>query len=675
MYPVKGAIKMKKFLQIFLICQMLVCSFIYAQSIYDIYTLNNLGASNLNSYYLEDPSGENLGNLYDSLINTNAIVEIIKEPVTTDDTMLYEIYDTPNVDVNKKVSVTGEKQFTYYTLSRNDFVDSTGKFKTNLSYNEVISLADKLNISINRLEDESISYSQVIVNNMLNLIVLLLLSQFVLFIYTLLRIKVNAVKKLLGFSNRKIILDSYSEFTKFTFFSILITLAVHIIYCTIKGVLNINYILGLIVVVFTVLIIDLLLLLVTVVCVKSIDISSAIKNKLFSNSLNIFVMTAKVCFVIAIAVSISIFANQYNEYNKTLKSINEYKSLAEYYTSNGYNSDEYDKIFCYPDSIEQVSSDMREMYKNYSDKLLSANVNITNCMNENYYEVYGTSFDELLQSYSDNYAVLNKRYLNSYVELYDESGDKIDYDSLSEGTVLVPECYKNNGDVTDFCKETYSDMVNYDSFYTDEDISDEKLNINIIFIKDNQQLNVLTKYQLNDDEKITNSIIFLDSGEFAGTWYLDSLSNGNIAISLKDRDEFSSILKKYNLESLLNSGTLLTPLTEDIRYYEFTTYQSIVFVILFSVTLLFIVYLSNYLEIMTNRKELAIKRLMGFSRKKSLLSQFISDVAIIFIAIIMYFLNINVVAALLCVLLDVIFLNLLYNKIIVRNVAGNLKGE
>nr|WP_296074263.1 hypothetical protein [uncultured Ruminococcus sp.] len=666
---------MKKFLQIFLICQMLVCSFIYTQSIYDIYTLNNLGADNLNTYYLENPSGENLGNVYDSLTDRNAVVELIKEPVTNEDIMLYEIYDTPNAYVNKKMAITDEKQFSYYTLSKNDFVDSTGKFKTNLKNNEIKDIANKLNISINQTKNDNISYSQVINNNKLNLIVLLLLSQFVLFIYTLLRIKVNAVKKLLGFSNRKIILDSYSEFIKFELFSIIITMAVHTGYCAIKGVLNTNYILGLIAVELVVSVINLLLLLFTVVSVKSIDISSIIKNKLFSNSLSTFVMVAKVCFVVAISLSISIFANQYNKYNKTVENINEYKSLAKYYTSNGYNSDEYDKIFCHQDSIEQVSSDMKKMYKNYSDKLLLVDVNATNCMSENYYEVYGTTFDDLLNSYSDNYAVLNKRYLTSFVELYDEFGNKLDYDSLSKGTILVPECYKNNGKVNDFCEETYNDMVNYDSFYTDTSISDKQLNTNIIYIKDNQSLNVLSKYQLNDNESIKNTIIFLDSGEFAGTWYLDSISNGNISISLNDREEFSSILEKYNLDSLLNAGTLLTPLTEEIRYYEFTTYQTLVFAVLFSVTLLFIVYLSNYLEIMTNRKGLAIKRLMGFSSIKSLLSQFVSDFAIILIVIIMYALNINAVAALLCILLDVFFLNTLYRKIIVKDVSGNLKGE
>ena len=78
---------------------------------------------------------------------------------------------------------------------------------------------------------------------------------------------------------------------------------------------------------------------------------------------------------------------------------------------------------------------------------------------------------------------------------------------------------------------------------------------------------------------------------------------------------------------------------------------------------------------MTNRKGLAIKRLMGFSSIKSLLSQFVSDFAIILIVIIMYALNINAVAALLCILLDVFFLNTLYRKIIVKDVSGNLKGE
>lgn len=664
---------MKKFLQIFLICQMLVCSFIYCQSFYDIYTLNNLGVKGLESYYLEDVSGENLGKLYDSLINHNGIIEITKEPVTNNEKMLYEIYDTDNVNINKKVSITDDKQFKYYTLTRNDFIDSTGKFKTNLKYNEIKSISNSLSLSIKQLDNESISYSQVISNNLLNIVILLLLTQFVLFIYTLLRVKVNAVKKLMGFSSTRIIFESYTEFAKFLSLSAIITIVVHIIYFSIKDTLNSNYIIGLVLVILIVSAVNLLLLLVTVVSVKFLDISSVIKNKLFSNTLNMFVLIAKVCFVVIISLSISMFSNQYNQYSKSLKSIDKYKSLANYYTSNGYNSDEYDKVFNNTKSIEKVSSSMKQLYVNYADKLLLTYVNVMDNISNNYYQVTGVSFNELLASYSDNYSVLNKHYLKNYTMLYDEFGNKIDYDLLPKGTVLVPKQYKGNNEVNDFCKETYNDMINYDCFYTNKKISNKQLNVNIIYIDDNQQLNTLSKYQLQG-KKIKNSIIFLDSGEFAGTWYLEAISNSNISLSLQDRDKFSSILTKYNLQKLLNAGTLMTPISEDIRYYEFTTYQSLVFVILFSVTLLFIVYLSNYLEIMTNRKKLAIKRLMGFSEVKSLLAQYISDVTLLFIVIIMNFINLNYVSALICILLDVLFLNIFYRKIIVNNVEGNLKG-
>lgn len=664
---------MKKFLQIFLICQMLVCSFIYCQSFYDIYTLNNLGVKGLESYYLEDVSGENLGKLYDSLINHNGIIEITKEPVTNNEKMLYEIYDTDNVNINKKVSITDDKQFKYYTLTRNDFIDSTGKFKTNLKYNEIKSISNSLSLSIKQLDNESISYSQVISNNLLNIVILLLLTQFVLFIYTLLRVKVNAVKKLMGFSSTRIIFESYTEFAKFLSLSAIITIVVHIIYFSIKDTLNSNYIIGLVLVILIISAVNLLLLLVTVVSVKFLDISSVIKNKLFSNTLNMFVLIAKVCFVVIISLSISMFSNQYNQYSKSLKSIDKYKSLANYYTSNGYNSDEYDKVFNNTKSIEKVSSSMKQLYVNYADKLLLTYVNVMDNISNNYYQVTGVSFNELLASYSDNYSVLNKHYLKNYTMLYDEFGNKIDYDLLPKGTVLVPKQYKGNNEVNDFCKETYNDMINYDCFYTNKKISNKQLNVNIIYIDDNQQLNTLSKYQLQG-KKIKNSIIFLDSGEFAGTWYLEAISNSNISLSLQDRDKFSSILTKYNLQKLLNAGTLMTPISEDIRYYEFTTYQSLVFVILFSVTLLFIVYLSNYLEIMTNRKKLAIKRLMGFSEVKSLLAQYISDVTLLFIVIIMNFINVNYVSALICILLDVLFLNIFYRKIIVNNVEGNLKG-
>lgn len=132
---------MKKFLLIFLVGQMLVCSFIYGQSFYDIYFLNNMGVSHYNSYYVEEANGENLGQLYNELLARNISVEIIKEPVSMDGMQKYEVYDTKDISVSPLKPLSKEKEIKYLTLGKEDFIDSTGTFKTNASSKQLRDIA------------------------------------------------------------------------------------------------------------------------------------------------------------------------------------------------------------------------------------------------------------------------------------------------------------------------------------------------------------------------------------------------------------------------------------------------------------------------------------------------------------------------------------------------------
>lgn len=127
---------MKKFLLIFLIGQMLVCSFIYGQSFYDIYFLNNMGVAHYNTYYLEEANGVNLGYLYDELMARHISVEIIKEPISMDGIQRYEVYDTKDISVSVIKPLSQEKEIKYLSLKKEDFIDSTGNLKPMLLLNK-----------------------------------------------------------------------------------------------------------------------------------------------------------------------------------------------------------------------------------------------------------------------------------------------------------------------------------------------------------------------------------------------------------------------------------------------------------------------------------------------------------------------------------------------------------
>lgn len=665
---------MHKFLQIFLFCQMFVYSFIYAQSIYDIYTLNHLGADYENEYYLENISGENLNTLYDILTEARIPVEIVKTPVSDDNIMEYEIYSTPGAKIRKMIPITNDKRFSYFELTRADFVDSTGRFSCNLDYSQVLNMTENHGLSIREYSNDDISYKQVFRNNSINIILLLILSQFVLFVYTFMRSKMNAIKKLVGYSNERMVVDSLSLFVKMEGIASGIVILTHSIYCIYNRKVCTPYFSGLLLTICIVFAVNLILLFVTQFSIRSIDICVMIKNKMYSNTWNNCMIVLKIVFTVILTIGISVFMEQYSEYKNTVSEVDKYRELSQYYTANGFNSDEYEKIFREKDSIEEVSSNMKDLYHKYAEELLVMNVNVTGLMDETYYELYDTSAEKLMHSYRENYVVVNEAYFKEYMQIFNENGERIQYNDLPEHTVLVPEEYRGKK-AEQFCKERYNDFFRYDDYYSGSDSETKEKEVQVIYIPGNQKISILTPYQLETGETISNSIIFIDHGDFSGTWYLEALSNGQIAFSLSDRNAFSLILQEFHLNELLNVGTLLTPLTDDIHFYEFTANQAGVFAFLFLIALLFILYLSSHVEIMVNRKQYAIKWLLGFSIGRSIIEAVLPDGIILLLAIPLWIFGCDVRILEVSLIVDLIFLVIMYHSIIQKNIEGNMKGE
>ena len=652
---------------------MFVCSFIYGQSFYDIYFLNNMGDENLNSYYLEEANGTSLGNLYDELIKQKKSIEVVKEPISTDGIQEYEVYDTDDISISPVIPVSKEKKVSYLRLSKEDFADSTGKFKSDISYEQIQSISNKLNLTIKECDDNNISYFQAIKNNAVNLIILILISQFILLVYTFSRIKINAIKKLDGFSSLKMILDSFNEFLPMELLATGITILIHVAYFSFNKRLSITYFVGLIIAILIVWVFTIIQLLFTQISIRYININSMIKNQVYSSVWNNVMNVIKIVFIIAVTISISLLTNELKGYNKSLERIEGYRSLAKYYTSNGFNADEYDKLFADNDSIEKLSKAVKNLYDKYYSKSILIDANITNIASDSYYKIYKTNFNELNNSYKENYVVVNKNYYDKYMNFLDENGNRISI-SDSESVILVPQKYKQEKNVKQFCYEQYNSMMNYDCFYKGEQEKKFK-DATIVYIRDEQTTPLLNEYLLETGEEIKNSIIFIDNGNFDGTWYLSELSNGKLAFELTDRDEYKMLLAEYEIDNLLSVGTLLTPLTEDIRYYEFLVYQSTVFVLLFVVTLFMIIFFSNYLEVMVNRKRYALKHLMGFSIIKNVKLQLIMELIVLILAIPLLVFKQNILIIILSVVLDIAILLIMIRHLIFNNVSEIMKGE
>lgn len=632
-----------------------------------------MGADGLTSYYAEESSGSNLGSLYDVLMKNDASVEIIKEPITNDNILEYDVYDSKNISVRHKVPVSKDKKILYKKLNKDEFVDSAGRFKSNIGENEIREIYDTLGIHIRKYRQDGVEYGQVLKNNAINFLILIVLSQFVLFVFTFSRIKINAIKKLNGFSPLRMIMDSFGEFIRMEAIAATIVISIHLIYLCVNKSICISYIIGLFITVSASTLLTFLQLLVTQISIRHIDVSSMIKNKIYSNLWCIAMNVIKVVFIVAITISVSFLMTEYKSYKSILGKVEAYKSLNRFYTSNGYNSDEFDLIFSNNDAIDKISQKMKRFYiDNYSRSIL-IDANITSFATDNYFKIYNTDFDQLLESYSDNYVVINRSYLNKYLDLVDESGEKI-ICSEDSPTVLIPEKYKNNEDVKDFCRDQIKTFTNYDNIYKRKP-EKEGEDIRFIYIKNNQRIDIPDSFLLTNDEVITNSIVFVDNGHFDGTWYLQEVSNGKLSFELEDRDEYKNLLKNYGLDKLLSAGTLLTPLSKQIRYYEFIILQSGVFALLFSLTLLMIIYFSNYLEVIVNRKKYALKYLSGFSLIRRLREPIATEVIIILFGIILSAAGIFAIPLYLSVIVSIVFMLIMQRNMIVRNVTDIMRGE
>ena len=155
----------------------------------------------------------------------------------------------------------------------------------------------------------------------------------------------------------------------------------------------------------------------------------------------------------------------------------------------------------------------------------------------------------------------------------------------------------------------YDLLLNYNQNYGIQEETRTN-DFNIVYIDDNSTIKVNTEEGFSD---ITGGIIIVDTGDFGGLYYLDSLNNRSLFFSVQSREEFSALLTKYDLAQLVVAGTLLTPYLTRLESVTFVLKTLTMFSIVFVVSLVFILYISNYVDVFVNRKRYALKEIMGFS--------------------------------------------------------------
>lgn len=643
---------MKNFLKIFVLLEILLFAYIFNSSIYNIYEKNNIAADNLSGYVIEETSPEILNQFYSIFTENypNNKMELINNTLTSTDNSVYDLYCYPLDKFEQKQPVSQTIEFKYHELAKEDFLDSVGIFYTDLSGEEIDQLATQLSTQIIEYEDTSIPYSMILELNLFNFIILFIVILIIYGIYTSYSLKKIGIKKSMGFSTLRILKEQILSIVKYYSIVCLALLALLNLYYAFTNRFDFSYLIMSIFFFGIVLVVNVLCLLLTSVLIKFVRLEAMIKNKTLNKSTNVIVQVIKVAFSVVIAITIISLLEQSGEFTKSQQAVLNYKYLDGYYTANGFNSAEHDYALENPERFEEYSNSMLELYNNHHSLLC---------------DYAGSSesqspFGDSRPYYVRQTIIANENYIKEFSNIQ-INGTPLGKNVFSTPTVLIPDMYKNDESlIKEHLAGEYDLLLNYNQNYgiQEETRANE---FNIVYIDDSSTIKVNTEKGFSD---ITGGIIIVDTGDFGGLYYLDALNNRSLFFSVESREEFSALLTKYDLAQLVVAGTLLTPYLTQLESVTFVLKTLSMFAIVFVVSLVFILYISNYVDVFANRKRYALKEIMGFSHFKILKSRYIVWAIEIIISVALTAINYYFACFFAIMLLDYLFCELLYRTYI-----------
>lgn len=139
----------------------------------------------------------------------------------------------------------------------------------------------------------------------------------------------------------------------------------------------------------------------------------------------------KVAFSVVIAITIISLLQQSGDYMKSQQAVLDYKYLDGYYTSNGFNSAEYNYAISNPDVSERYSNSVLELYRNHHSLL---------CDYTGSDEAQGP-MGASRPYYVQQTIIANENYIKEFSNIQ-VNGTPLDESVFSIPTVLIPDMYK-----------------------------------------------------------------------------------------------------------------------------------------------------------------------------------------------------------------------------------------
>lgn len=650
---------MKKFLKIFIFLEIILFAYIFNTSIYNIYEKNNISSENLKGYVLEETSPEILNKFYTIFTEeySQNKLELINNTLTSTDKSIYDLYCYPLNEFVQKQPISKSILLQYHELKKEDFLDSVGVFYTDLRADEIKEIESQLSVAISDFQNEAIPYRMVLKLNLFNFVILYIVLQIIYCIYTSYSLKKIGIKKSMGFSTVHILKEQITSIIKYFVVICSVLICLLNLYYALTNRFEFSYLATSLLFFTIILAINIICVLITSILIKFVSLEAMIKNKTLNSGINIIVQAVKIVFSIIITITIISLLNQGNSFKQSQKAVLDYKYLDGYYTANGFNSSEYDYALANKDILESYSEQTLEMYNDNHSLLCDFSKGSALQISRPYYE--------------QQLVIANRNYLSEFsnVQL---NGKPLGEDIFNEPTVLVPHKYKSDeNSIKEYIKQEYFRLMNYDQFYKipGEEKSIDKFNV--VYIDDDSTVKVNTENGFSD---MTDPIIIVDTGDFGGLYYLDSLNRRCLFFQMESREEFSSLLAEYNFEKLVTAGTLLTPYLMQLENVKFVLKTLTMFTIVFIVSLLFILYISNYVDIVVNRKRYAAKEILGFSHFRTLKNRYIFWGIELIISGVLTVINYYFACLFAIILIDYIFCELLYRVYILNSLYEIEKG-
>lgn len=650
---------MKKFLKIFIFLEIILFAYIFNTSIYNIYEKNNISSENLKGYVLEETSPEIFDKFYTIFTEeySQNKLELINNTLTSTDKSVYDLYCYPLNEFVQKQPISQSILLQYQELQKEDFLDSVGVFYTDLRADEIKEIAFQLSVAISDFENEAIPYSMVSKLNLFNFVILYIVLQIIYCIYTSYSLKKIGIKKSMGFSTVHILKEQITSIIKYFVVICSVLICLLNLYYALTNRYEFSYLATSLLFFTIVLAINIICVLITSILIKFVSLEAMIKNKTLNSGINIIVQAVKIVFSVIITITIISLLNQGNSFKQSQQAVLDYKYLDGYFTANGFNSSEYDYALANKDILESYSEQTLEMYNHNHSLLCDFRKDSASQTSRPYYE--------------QQLVIANRNYLSEFSNIQ-LNGKPLGEDIFNEPTVLVPHKYKSDeNSIKEYIKQEYFRLMNYDQFYK---IQGEEKNIdkfNVVYIDDDSTLKVNTENGFSD---MTDPIIIVDTGDFGGLYYLDSLNRRCLFFQMESREEFSSLLAEYNFEQLVTAGTLLTPYLMQLENVKFVLKTLTMFTIVFIVSLLFILYISNYVDIFVNRKRYAAKEILGFSHFRTLKNRYIFWGIELIISSVLTVINYYFACLFAIILIDYIFCELLYRVYILNALYEIEKG-